>query len=78
MNRPLVEALREKRLAAAGLDVYEREPQLAPGLADLPNTYLLPHLGSATVEDRVWMSNIAADNIIAHLRGEPPPHQYPI
>ncbi|HVP73544.1 MAG TPA: D-glycerate dehydrogenase [Phycisphaerales bacterium] len=74
----LVEALREKRLAAAGLDVYEREPHLASGLADLPNTYLLPHLGSATVEDRVWMSNIAADNIIAHLRGEPLPHQYPI
>jgi glyoxylate reductase len=74
----LVEALREKRIAAAGLDVYEREPQLAPGLAELPNTFLLPHLGSATLEDRVWMANIAADNIIAHLRGEPVPHAYPI
>jgi glyoxylate reductase len=74
----LVEALREKKIAAAGLDVYEREPQLAPGLADLPNTFLLPHLGTATVEDRVWMASIAADNIIAHLRGEPAPHAYPI
>lgn len=72
----LVEALREKRIAAAGLDVYEREPQLASGLAELPNTFLLPHLGSATVEDRMWMAEIAADNIIACLRGEPMPHQY--
>lgn len=74
----LVEALRAKGIAAAGLDVYEREPQLAAGLAELPNTFLLPHLGSATVEDRVWMADIAADNIIAHLRGEPMPHEYPL
>ncbi len=72
----LVEALRERRIAAAGLDVYEREPALAPGLAELPNTFLLPHLGSATVEDRMWMAQIAADNIIAHLRNGPMPHQY--
>lgn len=74
----LVEALRERRIAAAGLDVYEREPQLSPGLIDLPNTFLLPHLGTATVEDRVWMAEIAADNIIACLRGEAPPHVYPM
>lgn len=74
----LVEALREHRIAAAGLDVYEREPALAPGLADLPNTFLLPHLGSATGEDRLWMTQIATDNIIAHLRGEAMPHRYVI
>lgn len=74
----LVEVLREKRIAAAGLDVYEHEPRLAPGLAQLPNTFLLPHLGSATVEDRVWMADIAADNIIACLKGDARglPHEF--
>jgi glyoxylate reductase len=73
----LVEALRSGTIAAAGLDVYEREPALAPGLAELDNTFLLPHLGSATVDDRVWMMEIAVDNIIAALRGQPLPHEYP-
>ena len=77
-EKALVEALREKRIAAAGLDVYENEPQLMPGLADLENTFLLPHLGSATVEDRIWMMELAADNIIACLRGEPVPHVFGI
>lgn len=72
----LVEALREHRIAAAGLDVYEHEPKLAPGLAELDNTFLLPHLGSATTEDRTWMMELAADNIIAALRGEPIPHEF--
>lgn len=72
----LVEALRDRRIAAAGLDVYENEPQLHPGLASLDNTFLLPHLGSATTEDRVWMMRIATDNIIAALRGEEPPHRH--
>jgi glyoxylate reductase len=73
-EKALVSALRERRIAAAGLDVYENEPQLAPGLADLPNTFLLPHLGSATVEDRTWMMEIAVNNIITALRNEPVPH----
>ena len=73
----LVRALQQRRIAAAGLDVYEREPQLASGLAELPNTFLLPHLGSATVEDRIWMMEIAVNNIIAALRGEPIPHEFP-
>jgi glyoxylate reductase len=73
----LVDALKSKRIAAAGLDVYENEPQLAPGLIDLPNTFLLPHLGTATVEDRIAMMRLAVDNIIAALRGEPIPHQFP-
>jgi glyoxylate reductase len=74
----LVQALKEKRIAAAGLDVYENEPRLMPGLAELENTVLLPHLGSATVEDRIWMMELAADNIIACLRGEPVPHAFKI
>ncbi len=45
----LVEALRDRVIAGAGLDVFEDEPRLAPGLAELPNTVLLPHVGSATV-----------------------------
>lgn len=70
----LVEALRSNRIAAAGLDVFENEPALHPGLIDLPNVFLLPHLGSATREDREWMMRLAVENTIAALRGEPVPH----
>ncbi len=73
----LVRALRERSIAAAGLDVYEHEPKLAEGLARLDNVFLLPHLGSATVDDRVWMMEIAVDNIIAVLTGAQPPHIVP-
>jgi glyoxylate reductase len=73
-EQALVEALRAGRIAAAGLDVYEREPRLAPGLTELDNAFLLPHLGSATVEDRQWMMEIAIDNAAAVLRGEEPLH----
>ena len=70
----LVEALKSGRLAGAGLDVYEREPELALGLAGLPNVTLLPHLGSATIETRGRMAELAALNAIAAARGEPVPH----
>jgi len=70
----LVEALREGKIAGAGLDVYENEPALAPGLAELPNVVLLPHLGSATVGTRTRMATLAATNIVAMLRGERPPN----
>jgi glyoxylate reductase len=70
----LVRALRGGWIAAAGLDVFEREPRLAPGLSELPNVALAPHLGSATVETRRRMAEIAARNIVAALRGEPIPH----
>ena len=70
----LVEALRSGHLGGAGLDVYEREPELAPGLAGLPNATLLPHLGSATVETRGRMAELAALNAIAAIRGEPVPN----
>jgi glyoxylate reductase len=70
----LVEALRSRRIAAAGLDVYEHEPRLTPGLADLPNVVLLPHLGSAATATRQKMSQMVAENVIAVLSGREPPN----
>ena len=70
----LVEALRAGTIFAAGLDVFEREPEIHAGLLELDNAFLLPHWGSATVEDRLWVTQIAVDNIIAVLRGRMPPH----
>lgn len=70
----LVDALAERRIAGAGLDVYEREPVMHPGLAGLDNAVLLPHLGSATFETRGRMSRIAAENVIAALQGRRPPN----
>ena len=69
----LVRALRERRIAAAALDVFEREPELAPGLASLPNVVLAPHLGSATIATRNRMAETAARNIVACATGEPLP-----
>jgi glyoxylate reductase len=69
----LVDALREGRLGAAALDVYEREPLVHPGLLELENAVLVPHLGSATVETRAAMAELAAANAIAAVRGEPLP-----
>ena len=68
----LVDALRDGPLAGAGLDVYEREPALAPGLLDLRNVVLLPHIGSATRETRTRMALLAARNAHAVLTGHPP------
>jgi glyoxylate reductase len=68
----LVRALRSGEIAGAGLDVYEHEPQLAPGLADLDNVVLIPHLGSATIETRAAMATLAAHNTVAVLSGQPP------
>lgn len=70
----LVESLRSRHLGGAGLDVYEREPELAAGLAGLDNVVLLPHLGSATVEARGRMAEVAARNAIAAIRREPVEH----
>lgn len=68
----LIEALRNKQIAGAGLDVYEDEPGLKPGLAELDNVVLAPHLGSATVETRTRMSIMAAENIIAVCNKQKP------
>jgi glyoxylate reductase len=68
----LVEALRDGPLAAAGLDVFEREPIVHPGLLDLPNVVILPHIGSATRGTRAGMATLAARNVRAVLAGDPP------
>lgn len=68
----LAEALREGRLAGAGLDVYEREPEVHPALLAAPNAVLLPHIGSATRETRARMAMLAARNAHAVLTGGPP------
>ncbi len=60
----LVQALREKRIAAAGLDVFEGEPKVNPGLLTVPNVVLTPHIASASVPTRKAMANLAADNLI--------------
>lgn len=69
----LAAALREGVIAGAGLDVFEREPEVHRDLLDLENVVLIPHLGSATVETRTAMGVLAARNAIAVLRGEEPP-----
>lgn len=69
----LVEALRAGEIAGAALDVYEREPDLAEGLAELENVVLAPHTASATVEARTAMSRLVAENVIAALEGRPLP-----
>lgn len=68
----LVQALQAGEIWGAGLDVFENEPALAPGLADCPNTVLLPHVASATIDTRTNMGLIAVDNVLAVLAGQPP------
>ena len=70
----LATALREGWIAGAGLDVYEREPAVDPGLLELDNAVLLPHLGSATTRARSEMARVAATNLIAALDGQRPPN----
>jgi glyoxylate reductase len=68
-EKALVEALKAGEIKGAALDVYEEEPKMAPGLAELPNTVLTPHTASATEETRAAMSELAAKNIIEVLEG---------
>ncbi len=72
-DRALIDALKSGKVAAAGLDVYEGEPDVDPGHLELANTFLLPHLGSATIETRNAMSFKALDSLDAFFRGEVPP-----
>ena len=67
-----MEALQARVIAGAGLDVNENEPALAPGLTELPNVVLTPHVGSGTIEDRTLMARIAFENLLAGLKGEVP------
>jgi len=69
----LAEALRERRIAAAGLDVFEGEPSVHPGLLTVPNVVLTPHIASASVATRHAMARLAADNLVAALTGGTPP-----
>ena len=69
----LAEALRDGVIAGAALDVFEEEPDVHPGLLDLENVVLVPHLGSATEETRTAMAELAAANVLAVLRGDEPP-----
>ena len=68
----LVEALKNGIIAGAGLDVFENEPNLAPGLADLQNAVLTPHIASASLDCRDDMARISAQNIVSVLKGDKP------
>jgi lactate dehydrogenase-like 2-hydroxyacid dehydrogenase len=68
----LAEALKAKRIAGAGLDVFEKEPTVTPALLGLDNVVLLPHLGSATTDTRVAMGERAIDNLVQFFAGKAP------
>ena len=70
----LIRALAERRIAGAGLDVFEHEPHVDPALLTMPNVVLTPHLGSAVAELRESMANVVVDNILAVLDGRQPPN----
>jgi len=70
----LVEALQAGRIAGAGLDVFENEPQVHPALLAMNNVVLTPHVGSATAETRLRMAILAGDNLLAALDGRRPPN----
>nr|WP_298719520.1 D-glycerate dehydrogenase [uncultured Steroidobacter sp.] len=71
----LANALAQRQIAAAGLDVYEREPAVSPALRELDNAVLLPHLGSATLEARTAMGMQMADNLDSFFAGRTPPNR---
>jgi len=73
-EKALVRALKEKRIAGAGLDVYEREPLVEPDLLELDNVVLAPHIASASVETRTRMAVMAVENCIAAVTGKRPPN----
>jgi lactate dehydrogenase-like 2-hydroxyacid dehydrogenase len=71
-EKALVQALKNKVIFAAGLDVFEDEPKLAPGLVELENAVIVPHIASATIQTRLAMGKIAINNVISVLNGEAP------
>ena len=76
-DKALVEALRERRIAGAALDVYENEPELTDGMTKLDNLLLLPHIGSASVETRDRMALLVAENVLDALAGNTPRNLVP-
>lgn len=75
-EKALAQALAEKRIAGAGLDVYEHEPKVEPGLIDLPNAVLTPHLGSAALDTRERIAAVVVENVTAVIEGRRPPNVY--
>jgi lactate dehydrogenase-like 2-hydroxyacid dehydrogenase len=73
VDEDLIAALKSGHLAAAGLDVFDGEPKLNPGYLELKNVFLLPHIGTATIESRINMGMVALDNIDAVLNGRAAP-----
>ena len=67
----LAQALKNRTIAAAGLDVFEGEPSVHPGLLEVPNVVLTPHIGSASIPSRKAMAHLAADNLVAFFTGKP-------
>jgi lactate dehydrogenase-like 2-hydroxyacid dehydrogenase len=73
-EKAIVQALKEGKIAGAGLDVYEREPEVEPALLLMKNVILAPHIASASHETRLRMAMMAAENLIAGLTGKRPPN----
>src|SRR5581483_7561509 len=73
-EKALVQALQQGKLAGAGLDVFEREPAVEPELLTMEQVVLLPHIASASLQTRSLMATMAAQNIVAHIRGQRPPN----
>jgi lactate dehydrogenase-like 2-hydroxyacid dehydrogenase len=73
-EKALVKALQDRKIAGAGLDVYENEPRVEPALVGMTNVVLAPHIASASGETRLRMATMAAENVIAGLTGKRPPN----
>ncbi len=73
-EKALVRALQSKKIAGAGLDVFEYEPAVEPELLTMENVVLLPHIASASLKTRTLMATMASDNIVAHFHGQRPPN----
>lgn len=74
-EKALIRALKERRIAGAGLDVFEEEPSVPSRLRKFKNVVLLPHIGSASVETRIRMGFMVLENLVAFFSGKKPPHQ---